>query len=77
MSPKKASGVLMVMNDSLAVELLMAMKEKKVAQVLDVMDPNRAMALSSLVAKRRPAGAATSEEQLQPKEGASPASVSR
>lgn len=72
MNPKKAAGVISVMNDPLAVDLLMAMKEKKVAAVLDVMDPARATALSSLVAKRRPAGVPKSEEQLQPKEGASP-----
>ncbi len=67
MAPKKASGVLSVMEDVLAIEILSAMKEKKVAQIMDVMDPNKAMSLSSLIAKRRPAGAAIGEEQPQRK----------
>jgi len=63
MAPKKASGVVTIMGDDLAVELLLAMKEKKVAAILDTMDPNRAMTLSTLIARRRPAGKAMTEEQ--------------
>lgn len=66
MAPKKASGVIATMQDDLAVELLMAMKEARVAGVLEVMDPNRAMTLSSSIARRRPAGKAIGEEQAQP-----------
>jgi flagellar motility protein MotE (MotC chaperone) len=63
MSPKKASGVISVMEDRLAVELLMAMKPKRVAAILDVMEPNRAMTLSTKIAERRPAGSAVVERQ--------------
>ena len=55
MNPKKAAGVIGIMPDSLAVDVLMAMKEKKLASILDVMEPNRAMVLSSLISARRPA----------------------
>ena len=51
---------------------MMSMKEKKVALVLNVMEPNRAMTLSSQIAKRRPAGHAIGEEQAQPQKGANP-----
>lgn len=64
MQPKKASGIISVMEDKLAVELLLSMKEKKVAVVLEAMDPNRAMTLSSLVAQRRPAGRAIGEKEV-------------
>lgn len=69
MQPKKASGVITVMKDELAVELLLNMKEKKVATILDSMDANRAMTLSSLIAKRRPAAKAMGAEQPQPAAG--------
>jgi len=59
MAPKKASAVIGPMDDALAVEILMSMKEKKVAAILDTMDANRAMLLSSLMAKRRPASLAS------------------
>ena len=62
MAPKKAAGVLSVMKDDLAVEVLLKMKEKKLASILDAMEPNRAMTLSSIMAKRRPAGIAIGEE---------------
>ena len=65
MTPKKASGVISIMNDELAVEVLTTMKEKKTAALLEVMDANRAMTLSSLMAKRRPAGQAVGEVQTQ------------
>jgi flagellar motility protein MotE (MotC chaperone) len=55
MSPKKAAGVLATMNDDLAVEVLLKMKEKKLASVLDVMDATRATSLSSLMAGKRTA----------------------
>lgn len=64
MSPKKAAGVMTVMPDEIAVEMILAMKEKRVASIMDAMDPNRAMTLSSLVARRRPASA-TGEKQAQ------------
>jgi flagellar motility protein MotE (MotC chaperone) len=57
MNPKKAAGVIGIMPDSLAIDVLMAMKEKKLASILDVMEPNRAMVLSSLISARRPASA--------------------
>ncbi len=66
MAPKKAAGVISVMNDHLAVEVLLKMKEKKIAPILDVMDANRAMTLTSLLAQRRPAGRAVGEGQAQP-----------
>lgn len=70
MNPKKASQVISMMKDDLAVELLMQMKEKKVATVLEGMEPARAMELASLVASRRPAGRQTGEGsdkgQVQP-----------
>lgn len=53
MKPKKAAEVLTVMDDVLAVELLMAMKANKVATILDKMDSNRAMILSSQIATAR------------------------
>ncbi len=65
MAPKKAAGVISAMRDDLAVDLFLTMKEKSVAAVLESMDPARAMALSSLVAERRPAGKATGEKQAQ------------
>jgi len=66
MAPKKAAGILMIMSDQLAVDLLMNMKEKKVAQVMDVMEPNRAMVLSSAIASRKPAANVKAEEQARP-----------
>lgn len=57
MNPKKAAEVLTVMETPLAVELLMAMKSKIVATILDKMDANKAMILSSEIAQRNPAGA--------------------
>ena len=65
MDSKKAAGVISAMNDNLAVELFMNMKEKSVATVLEAMDPARAMALSTLVAERKPAGKAIGEKQAQ------------
>ena len=62
MSPKKASGVVSIMEDALAVDLLLAMKEKKVSEILNVMEPNRAMTLSALLARRKPAAASKGSE---------------
>ena len=62
MSPKKASGVVSIMEDTLAVDLLLAMKEKKVSEILNVMEPNRAMTLSALLARRKPAAASKGSE---------------
>ncbi len=58
MSPKKAAAVVTPMTDDLAVELFLKMKEKRVASVLEAMDPERASTLSSLMASRRPTGIA-------------------
>jgi len=57
MNPRKAAEILSVMEQPLAVELLMAMKAKKVASILDKMDSNKAMILSSEIAERKPAEA--------------------
>lgn len=62
MAPKKASGVIAAMADDLAVDLFLAMKEKKVAAILEVMEVSRATALSTLIAQRRPAGRAIGEK---------------
>jgi flagellar motility protein MotE (MotC chaperone) len=62
MNPKKAAGVIGIMPDSLAIDVLMGMKEKKVASILDVMEPNRAMTLSALISARRPASAEESKQ---------------
>lgn len=67
MDAKKASGVIAVMEDSLAVELLLKMKEKKIAPLLAAMDPSRAMQLSTLVANRRPSGQAVTNRRLNEK----------
>lgn len=67
MEPKKAAGIISVMEDELAVEMLLKMKEKKVSSVLAVMDPSRAMQLSTLVANRRPAGRAVTNGRLNQK----------
>jgi flagellar motility protein MotE (MotC chaperone) len=56
MAPKKAATVLGTLEKELAVDVLMAMKEKKVASVLESMDPTRATELNTLIASRRPAG---------------------
>ena len=66
MQPKKAAAMISPMEDDLAVEILMTMKEKKVSAVLDVMDSNRAMMLASLIAKRRPASVATGGNEQGP-----------
>ncbi len=55
MAAKKAASVMSTLEQDLAVELLMSMKEKKVAQVLEAMDPARAASLNTLIAARRPA----------------------
>jgi flagellar motility protein MotE (MotC chaperone) len=65
MAPKKAASVIAVMKDELAVELLLSMKEKSVATILDSMDPNRAMQISTLIADRRPAGSAKGESKKE------------
>jgi len=58
MSPKKAAAVVTPMTDDLAVELFLNMKEKRVATILEAMDPERASMISSLMASRRPTGMA-------------------
>jgi flagellar motility protein MotE (MotC chaperone) len=55
MNPKKAAEVLSVMDDALAVDVLMAMKSKKVATIMDKMDSNKAMLLQTKIAERKPA----------------------
>lgn len=73
MNPKKAAAMFGTMKDDLAVELMMNMKEKKVAGVLDLLDPERANLLSIRMAQRRPAGRATGEVgQTQSKRSPSP-----
>jgi flagellar motility protein MotE (MotC chaperone) len=68
MNPKKSSAMLMTMKDDLAVELLMNMKEKKAATVLELLQPDRANFLSSQMAQRRPAGRAVGDtKQASPK----------
>ncbi|MEO5667256.1 MAG: hypothetical protein ABIR96_04280 [Bdellovibrionota bacterium] len=62
MNPKKTAEVLSVMEDGLAVEVLMAMKPKKVAAILDKMDSSKAMMLSTKIAERRPAATTTGAE---------------
>jgi flagellar motility protein MotE (MotC chaperone) len=57
MNPRRAADILSVMEESLAVELLMVMKARNVAQILDKMDPNKAMLLSTKIAERKPASA--------------------
>jgi flagellar motility protein MotE (MotC chaperone) len=66
MAPKKAAEVIAVMDDKLAVELMMRMKPKSVAAVLDKMDSNRAMMLSAKIADRRPAAAPANGGKTQP-----------
>jgi len=53
MKPQKAAEVLTVMDDALAVELLLALKAKNVASIFDKMDSNKAMMLSTKLAKQR------------------------
>ncbi len=56
MKPKKAAEVLAVMEEDLAVELLLTLKAKNLASILDKMDSNKAMMLSSKLAElRKPA----------------------
>jgi flagellar motility protein MotE (MotC chaperone) len=63
MQPKKAAAVMATLEQEVAVELLMAMKEKKVASVLEAMDPTRASSLNMLIANRRPAGREQAKEE--------------
>jgi flagellar motility protein MotE (MotC chaperone) len=55
MNPKKSAEVLSVMEEDLAVEILLTMKAKKVAAVMDKMDSSKAMSLQTKIAERRPA----------------------
>ncbi len=68
MNPKKSSAMLMTMKDELAVDLLMGMKEKKAAIILELMQPERSNFLSSQMVLRRPAGRAIGDSrQASPK----------
>jgi len=62
MAPKKAAVVMSAMADDLAVDIVLNMKEKRVAGILEAMEPSRAMTISSLIAQRRPAGQAIGEK---------------
>lgn len=53
MKPKKAAEVLTVMDEALAIELLLALKAKNLAAIFDKMDSNKAMLLSTRLAKQR------------------------
>jgi flagellar motility protein MotE (MotC chaperone) len=66
MTPKKAAEIISVTEDDLAVSLLIQMKEKKVAALLNVMEPGRAMTLSSLMANRKSVGGASEEGKIRP-----------
>jgi flagellar motility protein MotE (MotC chaperone) len=69
MNPKKSAQMFMTMKDDLAVELMMAMKEKKVAAVLDLLESERANQLSKQMAQRRPAGRAVGDLGQAPSKG--------
>ncbi|NCN28578.1 hypothetical protein GW915_13520 [bacterium] len=66
MSPKKAAPVISTMEDDIAVELLLSMKEKSVASILESMSADRAMTISSLIAGRGPASKLGKEGQSLP-----------
>jgi len=55
MTPKKSAPIISNMEDEMAVELLVSMKEKSIAAVLEKMDADRAMLLSTMIAGRKPA----------------------
>jgi flagellar motility protein MotE (MotC chaperone) len=57
MQPKKASLLMAGLEDEVAIEMSLKLKEKKLAAILDVMDPVRATQISTLLYKRRPAAA--------------------
>jgi flagellar motility protein MotE (MotC chaperone) len=69
MQPKKAANVISTMGDDLAAEILSQMKEKKVASILESMESNRAMKLSSILARRKPAAEQELKDQPQENKG--------
>jgi len=57
MQAKKSALLMAGLEDEVAVEMSLKLKEKKLAAILDVMDPVRAIQISTLLYKRRPAAA--------------------
>ena len=55
MPPKKAADVISVMDEKVALEILKQLKDKSMAAILATMSADRAMILTSELAKRVPA----------------------
>ncbi len=62
--PKKAAAIITNMEDDVAVSILKNLKEKTVAGILENLTPDRATALSTQIARRKPVDASSAGPEI-------------